>query len=138
MKLLQTIFVTLTQEEVNFSGHAIELRINAEDPDQDFKPCPGLVDTLRFPNDDGIRVDSHLTSGDRIPPQYDSMIAKLIIHAPTRALAIEQALIALEGTTIDGVTTNLDLHRRILTWKPFVDGDYNTTSLENDLLAGGA
>ncbi|MEQ1507411.1 MAG: hypothetical protein ABMB14_34600, partial [Myxococcota bacterium] len=120
----------MTQDQLRVDGHAIECRINAEDPDADFKPAPGRVDALSFPTGDGIRVDTHLRSGDRIPPYYDSMIAKLIVHAPTRDLAIAKLRDALGAVRIEGVTTNLGLHRRIVDWPAFRTGAYDTTSLE--------
>ena len=120
-------------------GHAIELRLNAEDPSQGFKPCPGQVTALAFPTGEGIRVDTHLGEGDRIPPHYDSMIAKLIVHGPDRVSAIERARAALAQVRIEGVSTNIELHARILQWEPFVTGRYDTTSLERHMAElGGA
>ena len=126
----------MSQSEFSQSGHAIEFRINAEDPDQDFKPCPGRVSRLKFPQGEGIRIDTHLRSGDRIPPNYDSMVAKLIVSAPTREQALERAREALGATVVEGVKTNLGLHRRIANWDAFTSGNYNTHSLEQ-WLAGG-
>ena len=117
-------------------GHAIECRINAEDPDRDFAPSPGLVTRLELPTGEGIRVDTHLREGDRIPPWYDSMIAKIIVHAEDRAAAIARMRAALSATHVAGVTTNIELHRRILDWQPFCSGNYDTTSLEHDLMRG--
>lgn len=131
--------LSLTQDDVTVSGHALEMRINAEDPAEDFRPSPGLVTALSFPEGDGIRVDTHLHSGERISPHYDSMVAKLIVSGPDRAAVIERARAALKQTRIEGITTNLDLHARILTWEAFVSGNYHTRSLEQDLdrLLGG-
>ncbi|TNE88303.1 MAG: acetyl-CoA carboxylase biotin carboxylase subunit [Deltaproteobacteria bacterium] len=126
--------LSLTQDELVPKGHAIECRINAEDPDDGFRPCPGLVETLDFPEGEGIRVDTHLTAGDRIPPNYDSMVAKLIAYGADRSQAIERMKAALAGTRIDGVTTNIELHKRILDWDLFVSGRYDTTSLETHLV----
>lgn len=124
----------LSQSDVVVTGHAMEARLNAEDPDQDFRPSPGTVSRLRFPTADGVRVDTHLREGDRIPPWYDSMVAKLIVHAPTRDAALAKLDAALAETVIEGVTTNVALHRRILAWDAFQSGVYNTTSLEADLM----
>ncbi len=118
------------------TGHALELRVNAEDPDQDFRPSPGTVSTLRFPEGEGIRIDTHLRSGDRIPPHYDSMIAKIIVHGHDRPAALERARAVLAETQIEGVVTNLGLHKRILRWDRFVSGDYDITSLEGELMGG--
>jgi acetyl-CoA carboxylase biotin carboxylase subunit len=119
-----------THEAPARRGHAIEFRINAEDPDDGFKPCPGVVTRLDLPTGDGIRVDTHLAAGDRIPPHYDSMIAKLIVSGDTRDAAIERARVALEALVVEGVRTNIGLHKRILTWDRFLSGDYDTGALE--------
>jgi acetyl-CoA carboxylase biotin carboxylase subunit len=124
----------LTQADVTVTGHAIECRINAEDPDDDFRPSPGTVTRLQFPEGEGIRVDTHLSSGDRIPPNYDSMVAKLLVHADTREAAIERMEAALADTVVDGVRNNLELHKRILAWEAFRSGQYDTRSLETDLM----
>jgi len=121
------------QSEIRPTGHAIEMRLNAEDPAQGFRPSPGLVSGLSFPEGEGIRIDTHLQEGDRIPPHYDSMVAKLIVHAADRTQAIERARAALAATRIEGVRHNLALHAAILTWEPFVTGRYDTTSLETHL-----
>ena len=124
----------LTQDEIITRGHSIECRINAEDPDRDFRPCPGKIDALELPSGEGIRVDTHLVAKDRIPPHYDSMVAKVITHGDTRAQAIARMKAALASTRIEGVVTNIGLHQRILEWEPFLAGRYNTTSLENQLM----
>jgi acetyl/propionyl-CoA carboxylase alpha subunit len=128
--------LALRQDDVTFSGHALEARINAEDPDDGFRPSPGLVTTLKLPEGEGIRVETHLRAGDRIPPHYDSMVAKVLAHGPTRDVAIARLQAALDATEVGGVTTNLSLHQRILSWKAFRDGAYDTTSLERDLMGG--
>ncbi len=125
----------ITQHDVTFTGHALECRINAEDPDDGFKPCPGGVDTLVKPEGEGIRVDTHLSSGDRIPPFYDSMIAKVITYGSDRDEAIARMRTALGQMRVEGVKTNLDLHRRILDWSAFTSGNYHTRSLEAGLAA---
>ena len=108
-------------------GHAIECRINAED-DQ-FRPVPGQVVRLRFPAGEGIRVDTWLREGDRIPPQYDSMVAKIIAHGPDRATAIERMRAALDALVVEGVPTSAGIHRRILQHPRFLRGDYDTAWL---------
>ncbi len=128
--------LSLEQDEVSFDGHAIELRINAEDPDADFRPDPGEILVFEPPQGDGVRVDSHVRSGYRIPPFYDSMIAKLIVHGPDRASAIARAEEALASFRIEGVATTIPLHRRVLAEPDFRSGRYDTTWLER-LLAGG-
>jgi len=119
-------------------GHAIECRINAEDPDDGFRPSPGRVETLALPEGEGIRVDTHLRAGDRIPPDYDSMVAKVVAHGADRAQAIARMRTALGALRVAGVVTNVALHRRILDWPPFAAGTYDTTSLERELVSASA
>jgi acetyl-CoA carboxylase biotin carboxylase subunit len=125
----------ITQDDVTIDGHAIEFRINAEDPDQDFRPDPGVVSLFEPPAGDGVRVDSHVESGYEIPPFYDSMIAKLIVHGADRGDAIKRAERALDDFRIEGVATTIPIHRRILAEPAFREGVYDTLWLER-LLAG--
>ncbi len=106
--------LSLKQGQIKTSGHAIEVRVNAEDPDSDFRPCPGTITDLHWPGGPGIRVDSHVYAGYRIPPDYDSLIAKIIAWAPTRDEAIPRLRRALEETVIDGVKTSIPFHLRVL------------------------
>ncbi len=128
--------LTLQSGDVPASGHAIECRINAEDPDQDFRPSPGVVTELSFPEAEDVRVDTHLRTGDRIPPHYDSLVAKLIVSGPDRNATIARLRQVLKEVRIDGVTTNVSLHRRILEWDGFVAGDYDINSLETQIVGG--
>ncbi|MCA1956160.1 MAG: acetyl-CoA carboxylase biotin carboxylase subunit, partial [Zymomonas sp.] len=118
-----------TQEQVTLSGHAIECRINAEDPDN-FMPSPGKVKNYHAPGGFGVRVDSGLYSGYAIPPYYDSMIGKLIVHGETRQEAINRLSRSLEEFIIDGIKTTIPLQRSLLAKEEFVDGDYTIKSLE--------
>ena len=118
-----------SQEQVTFRGHAIECRINAEDPET-FMPDPGRVDLFHAPGGLGVRVDSALYAGYVVPPYYDSMVAKLIVHAPTRPEAIARMRRALGEFAIQGIKTTLPLHRRILEAPAFVSGDYTIHWLE--------
>jgi acetyl-CoA carboxylase biotin carboxylase subunit len=115
--------------ELEWKGHAIECRINAEDP-ATFAPSPGRIEFLVLPGGEGIRVDSGAYGGWVIPPDYDSLIAKIIAFAPTRDLAIKKMQTALEMTTIVGVKTNIPLHLQILANTDFIRGEYNTQFLE--------
>jgi acetyl-CoA carboxylase biotin carboxylase subunit len=117
------------QGDVTFTGHAIECRINAEDPET-FVPAPGRVTAYHAPGGLGVRVDSALYTGCAVPPFYDSMIAKLIVHAPTRPDAINRMLRALEEFAVLGIKTSIPLHRRILDDPNFRAGDYNIHWLE--------
>ncbi len=120
--------------ELEMRGHAIECRINAEDPTT-FIPSPGRIDFLVLPGGEGIRVDSAAYGGWQIPPDYDSLVAKIIAFAPTRLTAIKKMQTALEMTTIVGIKTNIPLHLAILSNADFSRGDYDTQFLEK-LLAG--
>ncbi|MDZ7707563.1 MAG: acetyl-CoA carboxylase biotin carboxylase subunit [Trueperaceae bacterium] len=106
--------LSLTQDDVRVDGHAIEVRINAEDPDRDFRPAAGTVTDLHWPGGPGIRVDSHIYAGYRVPPNYDSLIAKVIAWAPTREQAIARMERALRETVIEGITTTIPFHLRVL------------------------
>ncbi|HXV74793.1 MAG TPA: acetyl-CoA carboxylase biotin carboxylase subunit [Candidatus Polarisedimenticolaceae bacterium] len=118
-----------TQDEVKLEGHAIEFRINAEDPQADFAPDPGRVDTLSVPSidRDGVQVrwDSAIRPGYRIPPYYDSMVGKLIVHGPDRPTALAGAEQALAALQIGGVKTTIGFHRRLLTDRRFRAGHYD-------------
>lgn len=106
--------LSLRQEDVRVEGHAIEVRVNAEDPDHDFRPSAGLVSDVHWPGGPGIRVDSHVYSGYRIPPNYDSLIAKIIAWAPTREEAIARMERALRESVVEGVKTTIPFHLRVL------------------------
>ena len=113
-------------------GHAFECRINAEDP-VTFVAAPGRLTDVRFPSGPGIRVDTHVSAGYRVSPYYDSLIAKLIVHAPTRADAIRRMQVALSETRIEGIATNLPLHMRIFADPDFVRGGVDIHHLEKRL-----
>ena len=112
-------------------GHAIECRINAENPWKDFMPSPGKITSLHMPGGNGVRVDSHVYSGYSIPPYYDSMIAKFIVHAPSRKEAIERMLMALEECVLEGIDTIIPYHKKILNDKNFISGNFDTAFLNN-------
>ena len=122
-----------TQEEVELRGHAIECRINAENPAKEFAPCPGKASFLYFPGGPGVRVDTCMYNGYEIPPFYDSMVGKIIVWAPTRLEAIRRMRRCLEELTIDGVQTNAELMHQILYHPVFVRGNYTTAFLEEHL-----
>jgi acetyl-CoA carboxylase biotin carboxylase subunit len=119
----------VTQSEIRFRGHAIECRITAEDPET-FLPTPGRVAAFHVPGGPGVRVDSALYAGYLVPPYYDSLIAKLIVHAPTRPDAIARLRRAIDEFAIVGIKTTLPLHRRIVDAPAFQAGDYSTHWLE--------
>ena len=127
--------LSITQDQVKLHGHAIECRINAEDVSRDFLPSPGRVTTWRAPEGPGIRLDSHMCEGAVIPPFYDSMIGKLIVHAETRKDAIALMADALDRFVIEGVPTTLNLHRSIFAHPDFIENRIHTRWLEQVLLA---
>ncbi len=121
-----------TQEDIKFSGHAIECRINAEDP-RSFLPSPGTITTFVPPGGPGIRVDTHIYAGYKVPPYYDSMIGKIIAHGHTRDIAISRLRNALQETVIEGIKTNIPLHLKILNDPNFIKGGTDIHYLEKML-----
>jgi acetyl-CoA carboxylase biotin carboxylase subunit len=114
--------LSLEQREVRWEGCAMECRINAEDPADDFRPAPGKVRTAIWPSGDGIRVDTHIVSGARIPPFYDSLMAKIIANGPDRPSALERLRCAISQTQIEGVANNVSFHAAVLADPEFVRG----------------
>jgi acetyl-CoA carboxylase biotin carboxylase subunit len=120
----------ITQADIDFDGHAIEFRINAEDPAHDFRPGAGTVERYLAPGGPGVRMDSHLYTGYEVPPFYDSLLGKLIVWGPDRATAIARGRVALEELVVDGVTTNVDIHQALLASETFLDGRMTTNLLD--------
>ena len=118
------------QADVVSRGHAIEFRINAEDPERDFRPVSGVVERYLAPGGPGVRMDSHLYAGYEIPPFYDSLLGKLIVWGQTREAAIARGLAALDELLLEGVITNISIHRALLTSDAFVDGKMTTNLLD--------
>jgi len=118
------------ERDIILDGHAMECRINAEDPFNNFSPCPGTVHTFHPPGGHGVRVDTHVYAGYVIPPYYDSMIAKLIVRARTRDLAIRKMLRALDEFVIEGVKTTIPFHQQLLKNEQFIQGNFDTQFLE--------
>ena len=121
---------TVEQREVELSGHAIECRINAEDPFRNFSPSPGRIATFHMPGGHGVRVDTHAYDGYVIPPHYDSMIAKLIVRGRTREQAIQKMLRALDEFVLEGVKTTIPFHKQLLKDERFRAGDFDTRFLD--------
>jgi acetyl-CoA carboxylase biotin carboxylase subunit len=126
--------LSVKQEDIRITGHAIECRINAEDPNS-FLPSPGKITMFHTPGGNGIRVDSHIYSGYTVPPHYDSLIAKLISHGPTREIAIMRMQNALEEMVVDGIKTNIPLQGDIMRDPGFRRGGQNIHYLEKMLKA---
>ena len=127
--------ISLRQEDVAINGHSIECRINAEQPRDGFMPRPGRITRWSPPKGPGIRTDSHCYKGYLVPPYYDSMIAKLLVHAPDRASAVKAMLHALEDFEVEGIETNIDFHRFVMRHPDYIAGQVNTRWLETTLLA---
>ena len=120
------------QSDIQFRGHALECRINAEDPDS-FMPSPGLIEHYHPPGGPGVRVDTHIYSGYRVPPFYDSMIGKLIVHGDSREQAIARMTMALSEIVVEGIKTNIPLHQKIFDDAAFLAGGTNIHYLEHKL-----
>lgn len=129
--------LSLSQSDVSSHGHAIEARINAEDPETCL-PSPGTIEGYHPPGGHGVRVDSAIYDGYKVPPFYDSLIAKLIVRGNTRDEAIRKLIVALDEFLIDGIRTNMSLHRRILTHPDFQAGDVHTKFLDGLLVKRSA
>ena len=124
----------LKQKDIEFRGCSIECRINAENPAKNFMPCPGTITGLNLPGGNGIRIDTAIYEGYTIPPTYDSMIAKIIVHGANRNEAISKMKRALEETVIEGVETNIDFLFQIIKNHNFIRGDFDTSFIENEIL----
>ncbi len=122
------------QKDVAACGVAIECRINAEDPANDFRPSPGTITRWQPPGGPGVRLDSHVVAGYRVPPNYDSMVAKLLVHQPTRAEAIAAMRRALREFVVEGIHTTIPLHQEIMNTAEFQTGRVDTTFIERVLL----
>lgn len=125
--------LSFDQKDIELRGHSIECRINAENPSLDFRPSPGRLEALHFPGGPGIRIDSAIYSGCTIPPYYDNMIAKLIVHAPTRSEAIAKLRCALTEFIVEGVDTNIDFLLKLIQEPAFLCGQYDISYLSSRL-----
>ena len=129
--------LSFKQEDIRIKGHAIECRINAEIPEKNFMPSPGVVQHMHLPAGNGVRVDTALYTGYKIPSEYDSMIAKVIVHAPDREAALQKMRSALDEMVVMGVETNLDFQYQIMKNQVFCDGKADTGFIENVLKIKG-
>ncbi len=127
--------LSFTQEEIPQKGHAMEVRINAEDPERNFAPSPGVIQELRLPGGPGVRLDTHVYAGYRIPPNYDSMVAKLIVHRPSRAEAIATMRRALGEFHVSPIKTTIPLLLQIMDNQNFQSGEVDTGFIERVMLA---
>ncbi|MEO6059099.1 MAG: acetyl-CoA carboxylase biotin carboxylase subunit, partial [Candidatus Limnocylindria bacterium] len=134
--------MTLRQEDVQLRGHAIEFRINAEDPGDNFSPQTGTIEELTLPGGPGVRVDTHLYPGYEVPPYYDSLLAKLIVWGETREIALARSRRALAEFHVGGIKTNLPFHRGIVDNAAFLGAEVSTNLVDRvgaaAFVAGGA
>ncbi len=126
--------LSVSQDQIKIGGHAIEVRINAEDANRDFLPSPGRITRWNAPSGEGIRLDSHMSEGAMIPPFYDSMVGKLIAHGKDRAEAIARLSAALDEFVVEGVPTTIGLHRQIVAHPDFIENRIHTRWLEQTVL----
>ncbi len=119
-----------SQSDVVTRGHAIEFRINAEDPEREFRPAAGVVERYLAPGGPGVRMDSHLFAGYEVPPYYDSLLGKLIVWGPTRQAAIERGRVALGELMVEGIVTNVPIHQAMLASEAFLEGRFTTNLLD--------
>ena len=122
----------LKQEDISPRGHAIECRINAEDPSKNFQPSPGTIQMCHLPSGFRTRVDGAIYQGYKVTPYYDSMVCKLICHGRNRTEAIQRMRRSLDEFVIEGITTTIDLHKKLLNHKKFVDSNFNVTWLDQE------
>jgi len=121
-----------TQEQIEWKGHAIECRINAEDPYRGFQPSPGLITAYHPPGGPGVRLDTHVYAGYTVPPYYDSLLAKVIVHGNNRAEALSRMGQALDSFILEGVTTTIPFLARVIRHPDFVAGKVDTRFLERE------
>lgn len=124
--------LSISQKDIHFTGHSMECRINAEDPEKNFMPCPGLITGLLIPGGNGIRVDTAVYAGYRVPQTYDSMIGKLIVHGKDRAEAISKMKSALGEFIVEGINTNTDFLYKILDNENFKTNNYDTSFIKHE------
>ena len=135
IRIAQGEKLSLTQEQVNLRGHAIECRINAEDPERDFRPAPGRINGYLPPGGPGVRMDSHVYTDYQIPPYYDSLIGKLIVWGPDRPTAIKRMKRALRECALTGLPTTISFHQKILETPEFLQGEVYTNFVEQVMMA---
>ncbi len=134
IKIAEGQILPFQQKDIKIQAHAIECRINAEDPDNNFTPCAGLIKDLHLPGGKGVRIDSHIYQNYRIPLYYDSMICKLITWGDDRSEAIGKMKMALSEVTIEGIKTNISLLQKIVEHQDFLDGNINTKFLDKIII----
>ena len=134
IRVAQGLPLSFSQDDISISGHAIECRINAEDPDKGFLPRPGAVSEWEPPEGEGLRLDSHMRAGEAVTPFYDSLIGKLIVHGADRTEAIARMRAALEAFRVGGIATTIPFHAAMMAHEDFVENRITTTWVETVLL----
>ena len=127
IKIASGEVLSFKQKDIAFTGHSMEVRINAEDPDKKFMPCPGTITDLHLPGGNGVRIDTAIYPGYKIPPTYDSMIAKIIVHGKDRNESIAKMRSCVAELVVDGIKTNTDFILKILTDEDFKNNNYDTS-----------
>ena len=130
IKIAQGEKLPFTQNEIEIKGHSIECRINAENPEENFRPSPGKITEMHFPGGNGVRVDSAIFTGYEVTPYYDSMLAKLIVYGDNRQEAINKMRSALGEVVIEGIDTNIDYEYEIINNEKFISGDFDVDFIE--------
>ena len=125
-------YKTLRKKDIKINGHSLEVRINAENPDKNFMPCPGTITGLHLPGGNGIRVDTAIYEGYTVPQNYDSMLAKIIVHGKDREESIAKMKSAIAELVIDGIDTNRDFIYKILENKNFITNNYDTSFIKKE------
>ncbi len=133
IKIASNLPLSFTQDEIKIQGHAMECRINAENPHQNFKPSPGTIEVLNLPSGFGVRVDTAVYQGYEIPPFYDSMVGKLIVHGENRDEAVAKMKRSLEELVVTGIDTNIDFQYAIMDHPDFISNDYDTSFIQQHM-----
>jgi acetyl-CoA carboxylase biotin carboxylase subunit len=120
------------QNDIKVTGHSLEVRVNAENPSKNFMPCPGLITGLHLPGGNGIRIDTAIYDGYRVPQNYDSMLAKIIVHGKTREESIAKMKSAIAELVIEGINTNRDFLYQILENENFINNNYDTSFIKKE------
>lgn len=132
IRIAEGLELSMKQEDIKVSGHAIECRINAENPAKNFMPCPGVIENIHFPGGNGVRIDSAIYNGYKIPPNYDSMICKVIVHDKDRTSAINKMQSVLGELVIEGIESNIDFQFDLIGNEKFRSGDVNTHFIHDE------
>ena len=135
IKISATNKLSLKQNDIGFKGHAIEFRVNAEDHTRQFAPCPGQIRLFLPPGGPGVRVDSHIYPGYKVPPNYDSLLAKIIVWGNNRQEALARAERALGEFVVDGIATTIPFHELVLANPTFIKGKFDTSFVETEMIS---